>query len=296
MKNWDDIRLVTAVVRQGGLSPAARVLGISHSTLSRRIQAIEEALGSRLFERVPHGLIATEAGKEIAAVGARVSDEISGLDLQLAGRDEGMSGLLRVTVPGLVLDAYAADMLRDFAEMYPEIDLHINASVTPVNLARREADVAIRATNDPPEVLVGRKMVGQRRAVYAARNFLESNGFSADDPVDVFQSWLGFTWWAADHDLMPQGARILTHFDDMAALSACLRAGMGVARLPCFIGESYDELVRLSAFGFEDYVDVWVLTHPSLNNVARVRAFMRFVAQRFVQDRALFEGTKNPGA
>jgi len=291
MTDWNDIQLVLEITRQGSLSHAARVLGLSHSTLSRRVAELERRSSARLFDRLPAGLSPTSAGQEMAEVGARIEAEVLALDLALVGRDKELSGVLKITAPALLIEVYLGSVLNEFIQANPNIDLRVNATHQPLNLARREADVAIRATNDPPQGLFGRRVAIQRRAVYAAKSYFSGKPtLQVDAPKDAGFDWLGFDWWSDDEIKGMPGSRIIARFDDMMALLGALRAGMGIARLPLFLGDADPKLVRLTAFEIEPYFDFWVLTHPSLKDVARVRSFMRFVADRFERDRSLFEG------
>ncbi len=289
MGHWDDIALVMEIVRQGGMSPAARALKMSHSTLSRRVAALEAQSGVRLFDRLGSGLAPTRAGREMAAAGERMEAQVMAMNLSLAGRDRTLRGALKITAPSLLINAYLAPILRDFHNAHPEIELHINASHEALNLHRREADVAIRATNDPPENLFGRRIARQQRAVYAARAHVEGAGKTRLEKGRG-PAWLGFDWWRDAEVKNLHGGHVVARFDNMVALLGALHAGMGIARLPCHLGDSDARLVRLKEYPLEPYFDLWILTHPALRQVVRVRTFMSFVAPCFEQDRKLFFG------
>ncbi len=290
MGHWDDISLVMEIVRQGGMNPAAKALKISHSTLSRRIARLEERTGVRLFDRLGRGLAPTRAGREMAEAGERMEVQVLAMNLSLAGRDKSLGGSLKVTAPSLLIKSYLAPILMDFARAHPEIELRINASHEALNLYRREADVAIRATNDPPENLFGRRVARQRRAVYAARSYFSVRHGVTPASIEGLD-WLGFDWWDDEETKKLHGGRIIARFDDMVALLGALDAGMGVARLPCHLGDSDRQLVRLTGFEPDPYYDFWLLTHPGLKHVVRVRSFMAFVARRFERDQQLFLGS-----
>lgn len=289
MENWHDIKLALEVARHGGLTPAARHLGLSHSTLSRRIASLEKQQGVRLFDRLPEGLTPTQAGREMIATAERVASEMDALNLTLAGQDAEAAGELKITAPSLLIDLYLAPLLTEFARANPQVHLHINAAHAPLNLQRREADVAIRATNAPPENLFGRRISQQDRAVYASQAYFDFRpDLTANAPMDAGFDWLGFDPWSADSIANLSGSRQIARFDDMAALLGSLRAGLGIAKLPAFIAHAHPDLVRLTSFQVEPYFDLWVLTHPTLKEVARVRHFMRFIAARMNSDKSFF--------
>lgn len=291
MMDWDDIRLVAEISKHGGLSQAARVLKVSHSTLLRRVQVLEKHMGVRLFDRLPSGYVPTEAGREIALAGGRIEGEVFSLQTSLAGRDQDPEGTLKITAPSLLIGLYLSPILRDFKKAYPRIDLILNSANEELNLHQREADVAIRATNSPSESLFGRKLVSQRRYVYAAQEYFDDHPhLTPQSAMDAGFDWLGFEAWSAEMISSLPGAKLAARFDDMPALLGCLQVGMGIARLPSCLGDTNDKLVRLTAFPAEPYFDFWILTHPSLKDVARVRLFMKFVSARFETDRAFFLG------
>lgn len=144
MLDWNDLRFVLETARNGGTSGAARVLGVNHATVARRISAAEAALGERLFDRLPSGYVPTEAGLEAVRTAEAMARLDSELDLKIAARDDRIKGRLRVTAPQLLIQRLLGDILADFVASYPEVDLELVATNDPLNLAQREADVAIR--------------------------------------------------------------------------------------------------------------------------------------------------------
>lgn len=293
MKDWDDIRFVMEVVRHGGLQSAGAKIGVSHSTLSRRLSSLETKLNTILFDRISGRLVPTESALAIARAGEVMEKNAAELDLGLFAKKSELEGALKITAPALLIDGFLAEHLTEFAQAYPKVALKINAAHSNLNLNRREADVAIRATNSPDEGLFGRRLCGQARTVFASPTYLDrcqdqlaKNGHRSLD-------WLGFDWWK-DEEVVQPGDRIIARFDDMTALRASLRNGMGVSKLPCFLGDPDDGLVRVPGFEASDYVDFWVLTHASLKDVALVRLFMSFISERFDEAQDLFMGINQP--
>lgn len=295
MENWDDLKFVLAVSRAGGLSGAARALGVNHSTVSRRITAIETAMGVRLFDRLPRGLRPTEAGETAIQSAEVIERQVMDLSLAIAARDEDLAGVIRVTVPPLVVQAHLADVFTEFTTLHPQIDLTILATNETLNLHQREADVAIRVSDTPDETLFGRRVIGQNSCYYVSKRYLEAHQDAlmrgdATFPLD----YVGFIWWG---DNPPEGvsdvfpaARISAKFDDMVAAHAAVKSGLGATRMPCFLGDSDPDLCRLPGFSPQPYLGIWVLTQSHLQSVRRVRLFMSFISQALEGRAALYRG------
>ena len=143
--DWDTLRLVLAIDRYGGLSGAAKHLGITHATVSRRLSKAESDAGIVFYERLPAGLRLTEIGRSVLEHAQRIEPELHALERQLLSHDTGLSGPLRVTIPPLMMtDAMSRD-IADFTQMHPKVRLEFVGNNQPLNLHRREADIAIRA-------------------------------------------------------------------------------------------------------------------------------------------------------
>lgn len=292
--DWDDLRYVLEASRHNGLSGAARALGVNHATVARRITAIEAALQVKLFDRLPTGYRPTEAG--LKAVETATQMETAALDLSrtVGAQDQAIAGALTVTAPQLVVSHILGPILKDFAEIYPDIALRVLGTNETLNLARREADVAIRVSNTPHETLVGRKATEQKSAVYASKTYLKS---LEDDPEKRL-GWLRFEHWTG---ILPEvralypNAHVVMTFDDMVAMIAAVEAGIGATRLACFIGDQTPGLVRLPGLSRMPYLSIWVLTHADLSKVARIAAFTRYVGDRLHQMQPLFLGAPAEG-
>lgn len=295
MTDWDDLRFVLAAAREGGFSGAARALGVNHATVSRRIAGLEARLGVRLFDRLPRGIVPTAAGERALETARRAEAEMLGLAQDLAGRDRALAGPLTVTAPQLLIAVHLAGVFAAYGARHPGVELTVNASNAPLNLHRREADVAIRVSNAPEDTLVGRRASGQRRAFYLARGYLDAHRAAIEAPgAETGLDCLAFQWW---EDGVPEAltalhprSRVAMRFDDMVALHAAVRAGAGVGLLPCFLGDSDADLIRLPGIEPIPYLDIWVVTHPSLRRVPRVRAFMAFVGEAIRARAALYTG------
>lgn len=296
MDGWDDLRFILAVGRAGGLSPAARVLGVNHTTVSRRIAAFEARLGARLFERLPSGFEPTAAGRQAIESAERVERELFGLARQIEASDAGLSGPLNITAPQMIIQVQLAEIVSRFCAANPGIDVSLVAANEILNLHRREADIAIRVSNTPEASLFGRVAARQNRCFYASQAYLR-----AMDPVfrarrhEAPVAAVCFTWSGDGPPPEVQerfpNARVSVRSDDMYAVHAAVQQGMGVGRLPCFLGDADPGLGRVPGFAPTPYLDIWVLTHPDLKRVEKVRRFMAFAAEAFAERAALYLGT-----
>lgn len=289
-RNWDDLRVFLAVARAGSLSGAARALGVNHSTVFRRIGAFEEALGVRLFERQPSGYMLTPAGEEMRDGALRVEEEIASLSRNVAGQDRRLSGTVRITTIDMLAFGLLPRHLAGFRSAYPGIEIELVVGNAALSLARREADVALRVDNEPPESLVGRRAGRLAFAVYA------SAGYRARRPESRLaeHDWIGFD---SEHAaLARRTARFLPEVrpalrtNSVAAALSAAKAGVGLAPLPCGLADADPDLVRISPLPDEFTLDLWLLTHEDLRRTARIRAFLDFLADALATEAPLLEG------
>jgi len=294
--NWDDLKYFLAVARAGTLSGAARTLGVNHSTVFRRIQEFEDRLGVRLFDRLPTGYVLTVEGDDMLASVEKVDAEIDGLNRRLSGRDLRLSGLLRITTTSTLMHWLLAPHFAAFKKACPGIDLELVVATDFFNLSKRQADVAIRPTLNPPETLIGRRLSKLAFAPYACGGYLSTNK-GAKEPLKA-HTWIGFddnlahlaaaTWM---RETLP-GAVIGLRVNTLTAMVSAAKTGMGAALLPCFMGDQEKQLSRLQPPVAKAGSELWLLTHEDLKNTARVRAFMDFFADAIKADKDLLEGRK----
>lgn len=297
LDDWNDLRLVLALARAGSLTAAARSLGVVHSTAFRRLEALEQRLGVRLFERLPAGAYApTAAGQRMAAAAERVEGETQALDRDLLGADLRLSGRLRVTCSESVAYALLTPAIAAFRQAHPGVVLDLVIDNRALSLSRREADVALRAARPREPGLYGRKLADVAWALYASPALIAAHG-----PVDLadlgrhlFVGWdedgrgVNTADWLDRH--LPEGAivyRTSSVVNQMVA--AC--AGIGVALLPCVLGDAEPRLRRAVPDPLADLGgELWIVTHADLRRTARVRAFMEVVGGELARRRDLIAG------
>jgi DNA-binding transcriptional LysR family regulator len=296
--SWDDYRTVLAVSKARSLAGAADLLGVNQSTVFRRLGAMEDRLGARLFERSRTGYALTAAGEEMVRLAERMDEDIIDFERRLTGQDLRPQGELRVTTNDTLVVHLLTPIFASFRRRYPEISLDVVIGNQSLNLSKRDADVAIRATANPPETLVGRRLATIPWAIYAA----ESMGLKSLDPVDYrSHSWIGL----GDNLAGLKPGRWLTQnvgedrigwkINTVLGLAEAVAEGAGIGLLPCFIAQTFPNLVRLADPAEEFEGALWLLTHPDLRGTARVRAFMDHVGAEVVKRRSFIEGRATPG-
>jgi DNA-binding transcriptional LysR family regulator len=299
--DWDDLRYALAIGAAGSLAGAARTLGVNHTTVLRRLDALEAVLGSRLFERQRSGYQPTEAGQALLAHARHMAARADEIERQVLGQDRELTGALRVTTAFVVMEHLLPQPLAQFARAYPGIEVEVVENAFLVDLAsrhtdtdqgwtRREADVAVRLSGQVAEHLVGRPLGMTQCRVYALRGAPDLPqeitplptlirdapwvAFERDASSRVYDQWLR-TRLAT--------ARVRVRADIFNAKAAMLRTGIGVGVLPTFMQAKHPDLVAVSEPIAELAQPVWMLTHPDLRETARVRAFMQFVGDRLAQ-------------
>lgn len=276
--DWDDLKVFLAVARNGTTRKAAFELGISASTINRRLASFEESLGTRLFDRFSHGYELTEGGEEMLDRAKRIERSVHDIERDLTGLDSNTGGVIRITVASGLLNFLLMPYLKKYGDDHPDTVIAINSTSHFVDLAMREADIAIRLTNNPnehlPASLFGRHVTDARKAVYHATDYDTSDPekmqwLSWDNKVNTIR-WIREA--KMDH------IKVTHTFDDMINIAEAVRAGMGIAFLPCFVGDNMEGLQRMEDiepdFGFE----LWVVTHQDLKRTARIRNFMKYIA------------------
>lgn len=288
--SWDDLRVVQAVARTGALSAAAQMLGINGTTIARRLAKVEEVLGVALFDRRRTGYVATAQGEEVAALAERVELDVVGVARRVSGHAQGHAGDLRVTTSDSILLYFLTPIIASFKARNPAVRIEVTVGNGALNLARGEADIAIRATERPPENLFGRKVSMISWAPYGACSEL------ADRHVGAHRQWVSYGGKlsglkAAElvaERVSPDAIGYRT--DSVAGAAAAIAAGLGVGYLPCMLGDLSPDLERVGPIEPALNDDLWLLTHPDIRRSGRVYAFMTHCAEAIGQSRDLVEG------
>jgi DNA-binding transcriptional LysR family regulator len=288
---WDDLRYVLAVHRAGTLAGAARALSVSNVTVFRRVEHIEKALGVRLFDRKRQGYVATPIAAEIVQQAEQVEDQINAIERRIWRQDSQVQGTVRLTTTDTIAITVLPGMLARLRKAHPQLRVELIISHDPFNITKRDADIAIRHTVSPPEMLIGHKLTAVRYAVYGQPRFAPRHGKARDlsavswvSPDDVPTEFRVIKW-IREHGHEPQVALRCNSF---VAMAAAVKAGVGVGILSCFTAESLGGLVRLTPPIRELEWQYWILTHPELRDVARVATVYAFLREEFARAQPLF--------
>ncbi|MBL4601171.1 MAG: LysR family transcriptional regulator [Emcibacteraceae bacterium] len=292
--NWDDIRVFLAVARQGSVRNAALKLKVNHSTVSRRITSFEESLNVRLFERMPQGYLLTSAGEDFLKTAINIEEEIASVDRRIIGRDDLMSGTIRITLPSALGTAFLIEELAEFCVLYPDIKLDINCSYELADMNKREADLAIRITSDPPENLIGRSVVSMAMSNYVSKELWQK---ICDENDPTSPAWLVKSNSAMHEEhiknsIFPK-APIKHIISDPDNMIAAVKAGMGISPLGCHFADSEPDLMRLPPGKTELMCDLWLLIHRDLRHTLRVKTLMDFTAKAILKHKDMLQGKPN---
>lgn len=286
MQDWDDYRLVLALKRAGTLRAAAAGLGLTHTTVSRRLASVEQARG-RLFDRDPQGYVPTALGEALIELAERMEAlALAGARYQRA-LDQDLSGVVRLSLPEPIAQYLLLEDLFAFAKEYPQIELRVETSLSFADLDRLEADVVVRGANEPPAHLVGRRLFPNCVTYYASRDYLASTPredlrWIAPASDNFWPDWL-------ESSPYPD-APVALVLDDITARHRALVRGLGLGRGACFMADPEPGLVRLTADPPVAQQDLWVLTHPDLRDTPRIRAVADFFYEALRAKEALVSG------
>lgn len=290
--DWNDLKVILAIGRAGTLAGAARVLELNHSTVFRRVNDIEKKLGVRFFERLAQGYVLTEAGVMAMRAAEQIDNEVHSLTRELIGKDLRLQGSIRVTAPEGVSLKLLSPHLTKFCKMHPDIRIDLIVTGSTLQLAQREADLAIRVTTKPPDTTIGKRVCRFRFGVYATSAYMKKRKAKS---MDVFtwimtedsRDWFANRVWKK---YVQPGAQIKFTSNSTMAVVSAVKEGLGVAMLPCFLGDSESKLIRVIEPQEEMSLELWLLMHPDLRHTARVKALMQYLYDCLLLQKNLIEG------
>jgi DNA-binding transcriptional LysR family regulator len=276
--SWDDVRIFLSVVREGTVRRGAATIGTSHSTALRRIGALEESLGARLFHRRREGYVLTPAGERARAAALVVEDRMQEIEREVRGSDARLSGDVRVALPDALLPIVLRALPR-FEATYPSIRLELVTSTRYADLQHGDADVAVRIARAPDPELFGRRVSDVVVGVYGSKTYARRMASAKRDVLRL--DWLAwersantlFGTWIDEH---VDARRVRLRLGGMPDLVQAIDADLGVTLMPTALAElrGWHCFRRLK----EMHSPVWVLSHPDLRTAARVRAVRDFIA------------------
>jgi DNA-binding transcriptional LysR family regulator len=303
---WQDLEYFLAVARTGTLAAAASRLGVSSATVHRRIGALEKSLSTRLFTRSPRGYTLMPAGSELLEHVHAIDHEVLAAERRVGGRDQQLSGIVRVATVDDLAYMVLGDIVHAFALRHERVCVETIVDSDRSDLARRQADVAIRLGSQPPDGdVIARRVCGIDIALYASQAYLDRS-----EPIDSLESLARHRLVRGEEQRadLPMERFIDRHgrtgtavfrSNSMLARLAAIRSGLGIGLLPCFAADFEGSLVRLGEVRPEVTASLWILVHADLRRNARVRTFVEFAHAQLTERRHRFEcgiGTSPPAA
>lgn len=285
--DWNLLKIFLAIAEMGTLSAAAKQLGVNHSTIFRRLKNFEDEIGGRLFDRLSHGYKLTSMGEELLLSAKKIAATVDDMERHIAGKDIQPRGIVKITAPNNIAYRYLPRYLTEFNQIYPDIRIELLVSNLEFNMTNRQADIAVRATSTPPEHLVGRKVRSIKWSVYAGKTYHDRFGLP-DNIGELQQHKLigaagsmrnlpAFIW--LEKKLSQQ---ICVRCDELTAMSSFAQAGQGLALLPD--DQQRSEIKKLFTFNPGESSDLWLLTHPDLRSVERIKLIMQYLAVAFSEE------------
>lgn len=286
MIDWDDLRIFLAVSRAGTLARAASALAINATTVGRRLEKLEETAGARLFDRTPEGYSLTRAGHELLPRAERMEGEAMALERAISGADKRAAGLVRLSVTEMLGTRFIAPHLTRFHERHPEILLDLSCTSRSVQLARREADIALRLAQPREENLVVKKLTAIDLGLYAAPSYLQAHGRPARharalDGHDVI-FFADARPFAVENDWLAArlgSGRIVMRSDSVSAIFSATVSGLGIGLIPVIVGDADAGLERIESDDAPEPRVVWQAVHRDLARAARIRAVLDFLGE-----------------
>jgi DNA-binding transcriptional LysR family regulator len=277
MLGWDDLRHFVVLAREGTLSAAARVLGVDHVTVARRVAALEAATALKLVDRRARSYTLTDDGRRIAKAAAAMEEAAFAVERAVQGARPGIGGEVTISAPPSLANALIAPRLIELRRQHPGITIKLIGEKRSASLHRREADLALRLSRPSEPGLITRKIGRFGFSLYGAPTYLK------ETPPQAF----AFIAYDASMDDAPQqqwlkaiaGNRdIVLRTSDLENQAAAARAGVGLAALPHFLGDGDPRLARYQTNQKQVGRDVWLVVHRDLRRANAVRAVMEFLA------------------
>jgi DNA-binding transcriptional LysR family regulator len=281
MLAWDELRFFLALCREGSFAAAARRLRVDETTVARRVARLEATLGTRLLGRTPDGIALTPAGESVRTSSEEMERSAIDLERRAMGADRKLSGRVRITAPELLGIHFLIPALRQVRERHPGIVIELLPTIVRLDIARAEADVAIRVTRpDQPD------LVCRRLGRYGMASYLRRGG--PRDAIVTYTEASRPRFQPID-EILPDAAVALRTSSSGGVLQA-VRLGLGVGDVPCFLGDADPDLVRAFPETPPQLLDLWFVTHADVHRTARVRAVLRAVGEAVERGAALLEG------
>ncbi len=285
--NWDDLRTLLAALRAGTFSAAGRMLGINETTIARRITSLEQTLSARLFERTPDGLRATGIAQALLPELERAEAAMLAVTRRVQGTDTRLTGFVRITASDVLVTEFLMNGLDAFLARHPDIRIELFGGYDVLDVARQEADIAIRSVMPQQPQLVRRWLGDVATAIYAAPDYLARHPAPSPEHGLAGHDLIGFSALLTPtpainlfHGISTEGARYVLTGNNLIALMRAAENGLGLVTLPCYIADHREALVRVWPQQLSSY-PLWAVFHRDLRHTARIRAVVDHICALF---------------
>ncbi len=292
---WDDLRFFLAAVRGGSLAAAARELGMNHTTVGRRLNALQRQLGTTLLQRTPEGLALTLAGESIKAMCERIEANTIEVERRAAGKDRATAGLVRVTATETFAARFVIPATQQLRRRHPEIEIELIPDYRRLDIVRRQADIALRNVRPDEPSLIGRRIARFGFALYASHEYLRRHpkprrGEGLSDHDLAAWAYILPTTRSQFMDESTEGARIAFRSNSTNALFWAAVHGFGITRLPCYLADPEARLVRIWPDVPPVMHSLWMIYHEDLRRAGRITVVAEAIAEAFRRERCLLRG------
>lgn len=296
--DWDDLRYVLAVAREGSLARAAKTLGVDHTTVGRRIEAAERALDVRLFVRTPGGYAQTTDAERLLAEISAVEEAVIALERAAQARKSSIDGVVRVTAPETFGCVFLAPRLAALHLEHPRLSVELSSTGAVLDLGRREAEVAVRMFRSTQENLALRRVGAVRYGLFASRDYLARRPLRGPSelcahsllsseapqrgkkPAAVDARWLA---------KLSDGAKPAMVCEVSIALYEACREGIGVAVLPRYLADR-DPALELVPMPDPPSEPIWITVHKDMRDNAAVRVVLDHLAREITLAATTLQG------
>jgi DNA-binding transcriptional LysR family regulator len=299
MLDWNDLRYFLSVARNGSTLAAGKDLRVSQTTVARRIAALERALGLPLFEKRQAGYALTPAGEYLVEQAERVELAATGFADAAAARTRDLSGTVKISAEEIFATTLMAPMLRELRDLHPEIHIELDTTSGLRDLGAGEADVALRSTTGPqPAGIVGRQLGDDDWAFYCNQAYADRYGVPGSLQELRKHALVGggggnlWRHYQAFLQRLDLEDRVTMHYDSSPGLLSAVRAGVGIAVLPCVVADADADFIRCLPPRAGHGREMWLITHERVRHDPRVRAVIDFLYDRFVRHIRRLEAKK----
>jgi len=286
MKDWNDLKYFLAVAEHHTVTAAAEALNVNHTTISRRITALENEYRTKLVSRQNTGFELTTAGAALASKSTQILNALASVERSLAAHESNIKGPLRITAPNALAIHVLPSLVKEFSSVYPDVDVELVSEEKKVSLARRNADVAIRATGSPDENLIGKPLQTFYNCFYANKQLLDECIGKKPMPWISISNDRAQSKWKPDFDVL--SPKPICCVSGKCEALAAAEAGLGAALLPTRLGDPSNYIARVPGSTTKKGAEIWLLYHQELRNNPRVQAFSTLAASFFESEKSLW--------